>query len=192
MDAGSATTVIALNNVMDWLIRNPKYLARLREEIDNALEPEDTVAPYDKVKNLPYLHACLDESLRITPPFSYNKPHRTPPTYILGEFIPGGITVSMSSYVAHRGEEAFQEAEKFTPERWLDEKRRDLHFVPFSAGSRRCIGQKHQLSRASSPSFVHGHEFVLPTPDWEQERVEVTNLLPGPLPLKVGRRARHV
>ncbi|GKZ39166.1 hypothetical protein AbraIFM66950_012003 [Aspergillus brasiliensis] len=196
LDAGSATTAIALNNVIYWLLRNPSCLARLQEEIDQVLDPEDIVAPYDKVKNLPYLQACLDESLRITPPFSYNLPRRTPPegAYILGEFVSGNTTVSMSSYVAHRDEEAFPEAEKYIPERWLDGKRKNIqsNFVPFSAGSRGCIGRNISYLEQTVlvASVVHRYEFSLPSPGWEQDRVEVTNLLPGPLPLKVWLRER--
>ncbi|BCS21454.1 cytochrome P450 [Aspergillus puulaauensis] len=198
LDAGSATTAIALNNVIYWLLRNPSCLARLREEVDDALEAADVVAPYEKVKNLPYLRACLDESLRITPPFSYNLPRRTPSdgAYILGEFVPGDTTVSMSSYVAHRDEEAFPEAEKYIPERWLGEKRKDIQssFVPFSAGSRGCIGRNISYLEQTVlvASLVYRYEFTLPGPDWEQDRVEVTNLLPGPLPLKVWRREQSV
>lgn len=68
MNAGSVTTAIALANVMYQLLRNPEILARLQEEIDAVLDPEELVAPYDKVKHLPYLKACLDESLRLFPP----------------------------------------------------------------------------------------------------------------------------
>ncbi|KAL3451376.1 cytochrome P450 [Aspergillus insuetus] len=194
LDAGSATTAIALNNVIYWLIQNPRCLAKLRSEVDEALGPSDTIAPHDEVKNLPYLRACLDESLRITPPFSYNLPRQTPTegTYILGEFVPGNTTVSMSSYVAHREEEAFPDAESYVPERWLDGKRKDIQsrFVPFSAGSRACIGRNLSYIEQTVmvATLVKRYEFALPAPDWEQERVEVTNLLPGPLPLKVWRR----
>lgn len=194
LDAGSATTAIALNNVIYWLIRNPRCLATLRNEVDEALDDSDTIAPHDKVKNLPYLRACLDEGLRITPPFSYNLPRRTPAegAYILGEFIPGNTTVSMSSYVAHRDEVAFSDAESYIPERWLDGKRKDIHssFVPFSTGSRACIGRNlsYMEQTIMVATLVRRYEFALPTPTWEQERVEVTNLLPGPLPLKVWRR----
>lgn len=58
MNAGSTTTAIALANVLYQLLRNPQCLQRLRDEIDAALDEEDIVAPYDKVKYLPYLRAC--------------------------------------------------------------------------------------------------------------------------------------
>jgi benzoate 4-monooxygenase len=68
LDVGSAPTAIALNNVIYWLIRKPRCLSRLRTEVNDALDTSDTIAPYDKVKNLPYLRACLDENLHITSP----------------------------------------------------------------------------------------------------------------------------
>lgn len=194
LDAGSATTAIALNNVIFWLLRNPRCLAHLREEVDNALDFEDVVAPYKKVRNLPYLRACLDGSLRITPPFSYNLPRETPVegAVIFGEFVPGQTSVSMSSYVAHRDEEVFPDAEKFIPERWLGEKNQALqpYFVPFSAGARGCIGRNVSYMEQTIliASVIHRYEFSLPHPEWDQERVEVTNLLPGPIPLKVWMR----
>lgn len=68
MNAGSDTTGIAINNVLFFLIKNPHCLLRLREELDEALDAHETIAPYSKVKYLPYLRACLGEhtSLRTT------------------------------------------------------------------------------------------------------------------------------
>lgn len=195
LDAGSATTAIALNNVMFWLLRSPSCLARLQEEIDAALDVDTIVAPYDKVKHLPYLRACLDESLRLTPPFSYNLPRRTPPdgAVILGTLIPGDTTVSMSSYVAHRDERIFPAPEKIIPERWLGEEGRALqsHFMPFSSGPQACIGRNltYLEQTIMLASAVHRYGFALPHPEWDQDRVEVTILLPGPLPLKVWKRS---
>lgn len=45
LDAGPATTAIALNNVMYWLLRNITCLARLCEEVDAALESTYIVSP---------------------------------------------------------------------------------------------------------------------------------------------------
>lgn len=194
LDVGSAITAIALNNLMFWLLRSPSCLTRLQKEIDAALDLDTIVAPYDKVKHLPHLRVCLDESIRITPPYSYNLPRRTPPdgAVILDKFVHGDTTVSMSSYAAHRDKRIFPEPEKFMPERWLGENGRALqsYFVPFSSGPRACIGWNLTYLEQSImlASVVHRYGFALPHPEWEQNRVEVTNLLPGPLPLKVWRR----
>lgn len=39
-----------------------------RQETDETLDGHEEIAPFEKVKYLPYLRSCLDESLRITPP----------------------------------------------------------------------------------------------------------------------------
>lgn len=53
--------------------------------------------------------------------------------------------VGVQSYTIQRDPLAFPEPEKFSPERWLEketEEARKVAFVPFSIGSRRCIGVK--------------------------------------------------
>ncbi|KAG0650411.1 Benzoate 4-monooxygenase [Hyphodiscus hymeniophilus] len=194
MNAGSDTTAIAMNNVMYLLLKNPDCLKKLQEEVDSALEPDEIIAPYDKVKHLPYLRACLDESMRIYPPTTFGLPRRTPPEgcVILGEFIPGETSVSMSSYVAHRDPTIFPDPETFLPSRWLteDSKQMQYAFQAFSTGARGCIGRNISYLEQTVllSSVVHRYEFALPHPEWEQERKEVFNLMPGRLPLKASRR----
>jgi cytochrome P450 len=194
MNAGSDTTAIAMNNVMFWLLKNPKCLDRLREEIDAVLEPDEIVAPYDKVKHLPYLRACLDESLRIVPPTTFGLPRRTPKNghYINGEFVPGDTSVAISAYVAHRDPQVFEEPESYIPDRWLGEKGKELqpYFISFSAGARGCIGRNISYLEQTVllASVVHRYDFALPYPEWEPERWESMNLAPGSMPLKVWRR----
>ncbi|CAM1501964.1 Fc.00g039480.m01.CDS01 [Cosmosporella sp. VM-42] len=194
MNAGSDTTAISMNNVVYWLLKNPRCIAKLREEVDSVLDPDEIIAPYDKVKHLPYLRACLDESLRITPPTTFGLPRRTPPegSNILGDFIPGDTTVSISAYVAHRDPKVFPDPESYIPERWLGEKSKDLqpYFISFSAGARGCIGRNISYLEQTVllASVVHRYEMALPYPEWEQERRETFNLMPGSLPLKLWRR----
>jgi cytochrome P450 len=194
MNAGSDTTAIAMNNVMFWLLKNPKCMAKLREEVDAVLDADEVIAPYDKVKHLPYLRACLDESLRITPPTTFGLPRRTPPEgcNILGDFIPADTTVSISAWVSHRDPKIFPEPESYIPERWLGEKGKDLqpYFISFSAGARGCIGRNISYLEQTVllASVVHRYELALPHPDWEPKRQEAMNLGPGPMPVKLWRR----
>jgi hypothetical protein len=78
MDAGSDTTAIAMANAIYLLATHPEVLEKLRGEVDDVLDAEETVAPYDKVKHLPYLRAVLDKGLRMMPPVSFSLPRRTP------------------------------------------------------------------------------------------------------------------
>ncbi|KAJ6068867.1 hypothetical protein N7499_010754 [Penicillium canescens] len=79
IDAGADTTAIALTQLIDLLIRHPEHLETLRQEVDGVLTEDEIVAPYDTVKHLPFLRACLDEAMRVIPPTSAGLPRRTPP-----------------------------------------------------------------------------------------------------------------
>lgn len=193
MNAGSVTTAIAIANVTYQLLKHPQVMKKLREELDSVLEPDEVVASYDKVKHLPYLRACLDESLRLWPPTPHGLPRQTPPEglTIMGEYIPGDTTVSISALVAHRDETAFPEADKFIPERWLGEKGKELqpYFVTFSAGARGCIGRNISYLEQTVlvASVIHRYEFAL-RPGFELDRLETMNHILGPMPVKAWRR----
>lgn len=194
MNAGSTTTAIAMANAMYQLLAHPEYMQRLREEVDNALDEEDVVAPYEKVKYLPYLRACLDESLRLFPPTTHGLPRSTPPegANILGDYIPGGVSVSMSAYVVHRDPTIFPEPDKFIPDRWLGDSGKELgpYFVAFSAGARGCIGRNiSYLEQAIAlATMVHRYDIELATPGFVPERRETFNLHPSEVPIRLRRR----
>lgn len=197
INAGSETTGIALTHILELLIQHPQYLETLRTEVDNVLDDDDIIAPYDKVKDLPFLRACLDEGLRIIPPTSAALPRRTPPegACILGEWIAGNTTVCMTIYGAHRDPSVFPDPEVFQPHRWLkpeDRRRMEPYFIPFSAGARGCIGRNisylEQIIMLAS--LVHRYEFALPSPDWKLKRHEAFNILQGEMPLKIWRRKK--
>jgi len=55
-----------------------------------------------------------------------------------------GTSIFINVFALHRNEKHFENPEKFDPDRFLPEKKKDRHnfaFVPFSAGSRNCIGK---------------------------------------------------
>lgn len=197
INAGNDTTAIALTQHLFLLMKHPHVLKKLREEVDAVLDQDDDdmIASYDKVKDLPYLRAVIDEGLRILPPTSAGLPRRTPAegSRIMGEWIPGDTSVSMTIYGSHRLPEAFPNPEEYRPERFLnDEERRRMepYYMPFSAGARGCIGRNISILEQVMflASFVHRYEFAMRTPDFELERKEAFNILMGELPIKIWKR----
>ncbi|KAK8200731.1 hypothetical protein M8818_006046 [Zalaria obscura] len=196
MNAGSVTTAIAMANVLLQLLKNPSVMAKLRAELDHAIDDddEDPVVSYDTVKHLPYLRACLDESLRLFPPTPHNLPREVPSEglSIMDDYISGGVSVGMSALVAHRNEAIFPQADKYVPERWLGEEGKNLqpYFLAFSAGARGCIGRNISYLEQTVllASILRRYEFALPSPDWEIERLETMNWILGEMPVKVWRR----
>lgn len=179
------------------IVRHPEAMKILRAEIDEALSPDDVIAPWHKVKNLPYLRACIDESMRLSPPVATDLLRKTPSkgTYTVdGTVVKGGTIVSISAYTAHRDPEFFPDPETFKPERWLveEEKVKKMHecYLVFTMGTRTCLGKNVTIVQqlVYIATLLHRYEFALPHPDWEMPRGEKFNLCPIELPLKVWRR----
>ena len=196
LNAGSTTTAIAIANVMYQLLKHPQCMQKLREEVDATLENDEEIAPYEKVKYLPYLRACLDESLRMFPPISHGLTRETPQegSEIAGHYIPGGTTVAVSAFVAHRDPVMFPEPEKYNPERWLGESGKDLgpYFIAFSAGARGCIGRNiaYLEQTVLLASLLHRYDIEFARPGFEPVRYEWQNLHLSELPIKIRRRAK--
>lgn len=61
-----------------------------------------------------------------------------------GVVIPKGVTCWINIYTMHRNEKYFPKPEEFIPERFLTEEfgcRHPFCYIPFSAGSKNCIGE---------------------------------------------------
>lgn len=183
---------------MYCLLKTPTALARLREELDSALYDDEDIATYASVKNLPYLHACLDESMRLFPPVSFGLNRLTPPDGLMidGHWIPGNTIVAVPAYTAHRNPRLFPEPERYEPERWLKDgnKEAQASYIPFSAGARGCIGRNISYIEQTvlTATLLRRYDFSLPYPEWELGHEEAFNLWPGPLPLTIKRREATV
>ncbi|KAL9012685.1 MAG: hypothetical protein Q9173_002564 [Seirophora scorigena] len=125
--AGPDTTSASLNAAIYYLWRNPRVLARLRDELDNwaANQAKRTVASVismPEAQELPYLQAVLKETMRNFPDFGNNLSRVVPEggLTIADQFFPGGTVVGMNAFVAHANRDVFgSDADDFRPERWL-------------------------------------------------------------------------
>jgi cytochrome P450 len=70
MGAGSDTTALALTSVMYFLLRDPGVYSRLRKELDAGAghgASYDQGLEHDRLSELPYLQAVVNEALRLLP-----------------------------------------------------------------------------------------------------------------------------
>ncbi|GAC94497.1 pisatin demethylase [Pseudozyma hubeiensis SY62] len=161
MSAGSDTTATSLTIFFGYLLDNPACYAKLRKEINEAVEAGNLASPvkYAKGSQLEYLQACIKEALRLSPPISMDLPRYVPQGgAVIGRNphpIPAGTTVGISPYVLHRNPEAFgADAELYRPERWLEggeegRKAMERFNMTFGGGSRACIGKNISLMELS-------------------------------------------
>jgi cytochrome P450 len=127
LGAGHETTATGLSFAFDLLMRNPRVLTRLREELDGG----DGDA---------YLEAVAKETLRLRPVIDAVERTLTEPRTVAGWELPAGINVFPGIVLVHMREDLYPRAQEFRPERFLEESAESYSWLPFGGGIRRCIG----------------------------------------------------
>lgn len=138
---GTETT----GNTMTWafhvLAELPEVEARLHAELDEVLGGR--VPTFDDLPRLDYTWRVLHETLRMYPPAWLLTRTTVRETELAGHRLPEGAIVMYSPYMMGHNPALFPDPEHFDPDRWLPERAKDIPrgaMVPFSAGSRKCIG----------------------------------------------------
>ena len=137
----------------DYLLRTPRALLKLQEEIAGAnLSP---LPQWKETNGLPYLGAVVKEALRIHPPVGLSLERIVPEggVTLCGQFFPEGTIVGCNPAVVHFDKEVYgakYAVEEFWPERWLDSstERKALmerSSLAFGSGKRTCIGKHISL-----------------------------------------------
>ncbi|KAF8306199.1 cytochrome P450 [Clavulina sp. PMI_390] len=157
--AGRDTTACLLTFATYALSQHPEVLAKLREEILSVISPTD-VPTYDSIRDLKYLRAVLNETLRLFPPvpLNYRESIKADVWTAADDtrwFIPAGTATGYSVLSMHRDKDLWgEDALVFDPMRWIDERLARLTanpfmFLPFNAGPRICLGQQFAYNEAS-------------------------------------------
>ncbi|KAJ6043515.1 cytochrome P450 [Penicillium canescens] len=151
--AGIETTKTALAMATFHILDNPAIYQRLRAELRDAMpDPVGSPLSLSQLEKLPYLHAVVQEALRLSFGISQRLVRIDPYSPIkYGKYvIPPGVPFSMTSYLQHRDCNIFPDPDEFRPGRWLgqddggaeSEQHRGLskYLVPFGSGPRMCLG----------------------------------------------------
>lgn len=124
--AGHETTATALAFAFDLLLRHRRVLSRLQESLTTG---DDA-----------FLEAVVTESLRLRPVIDASERTLTKPRVIAGWELPAGIRVYPAILLVHRREDLYPDADRFRPQRFLDEGAESYSWLPFGGGIRRCVG----------------------------------------------------
>lgn len=190
-------TEVALTNTVYFLARYPDAAKKVREEVETALEGSQVdLPPYNAIKDLPYLRACIDESLRLRPSLEAGLPRIIPKggLSVSGHWLEEGTTVSVSTRTVHRDPAIFGEnPESFIPERWLRPDSADMQrgYLAFTQGGRGCIGRNIALFEMQLiiATLFWRYNVELLSPDWELGIKEALTGHTLPLPVKISLRS---
>ncbi|XP_057313640.1 cytochrome P450 4C1-like [Hydractinia symbiolongicarpus] len=146
MFEGHDTTATGLAWILYLLGRHPEVQKKLHAEIDSVDTRCGNVI--EKIRELKYLEYVIKEGLRLHPPVSLFARLVEKDTVIGEHVIPSGTEIGLDVYALHSNPEYWDEPERFNPDRFSEEKflkRNPYCYVPFSAGSRNCVGQKFAM-----------------------------------------------
>ncbi|KAJ9139919.1 hypothetical protein P3X46_030611 [Hevea brasiliensis] len=141
--AGTDTTTTTIEWAVAELIKNKQVMSKVREELDREIN-KDWIDE-SQVSQLPYLNACIKETLRLHPPVPFLIPRRAVENCeVMNYTIPKDSQILVNVWAIGRDSSAWEDPLLFKPERFLgsslDLKGRDFEFLPFGSGRRICPG----------------------------------------------------
>lgn len=146
MLAGHETSAHTLSWCFTLLAAHPEIQQKVFLEIKDI----DLSAPTSVMDQTPYLQKVLHESMRLYPAFPVLS-RKTRQATALGPYrLPAHTNVVIPIYVMQRSEKLFQDALRFDPDRFNSgEHLKSFSYLPFSRGTRRCIGEVFAMTEMS-------------------------------------------
>ena len=133
MMAAHDTSTLTMSAMFYYLAKNPQWQQKLREESLALGKPAVT---YEDLDRLSGIEMVMKEALRLIPPV-HGIPRRTvKDVEFNGHTIPAGTFTIISPFVTHHMEQHWPNAERFDPERFNAEARKEQHpyqFIPFGS-----------------------------------------------------------
>ncbi|OXU32057.1 hypothetical protein TSAR_002862 [Trichomalopsis sarcophagae] len=143
-------TANSVGKTLYMIATHPRVQEKLRAEVDAALPRADSPFTYNTMNEIPYLKACIKETLRLSPISPVNVRTMNKDIVLAGYRIPKGMDVMACHKLLSRDEEQFPRADEFIPERWIKgsteiqsaKKAHPFSYMPFGFGPRTCIGRR--------------------------------------------------
>nr|BAN62871.1 flavonoid 3'-hydroxylase [Dianthus caryophyllus] len=166
-DTSSSTTEWAIAE----LIRHPKILAQVQQEMDSVVGRDRLIAEAD-IPNLTYFQAVIKEVFRLHPSTPLSLPRvANESCEINGYHIPKNTTLLVNVWAIARDPEVWADPLEFKPERFLpggekpnvDVKGNDFELIPFGAGRRICAGLSLGLRMVQlmTATLAHTYDWAL-------------------------------
>lgn len=165
---GSDTSSVTVEWAMAELLRNPRMMAKVREELTTVIGHGRQMEESD-ISRLPYLRAVVKETLRIHPTVPLLLPHKAEKSVEVGGYIvPKNCRILINAWAISHDENAWVDPESFLPDRFLtrevDFGGQHFELIPFGSGRRVCPGLPlaYRMVHLMLGSLIHSFEWKLP------------------------------
>ncbi|RWW56376.1 hypothetical protein BHE74_00036913 [Ensete ventricosum] len=173
LGGGSETSSTILEWAMSELMRNPRVMRRVQEEVRETVGGKGQVTEND-INGMTYLRLVIKETLRLHPPVPLLLPRECREACeVLGYQIPEKTRVFVNVWALGRDPRYWDNATEFEPERFerrnslVDFKGINFEFLPFGAGRRMCPGMSFGLAsiELSLACLLYNFDWELPMGD---------------------------
>ena len=196
--AGPDTTASSLSWFLLYMISFPEAQRKCQTEIDEIIENYGPPSQAT-VHRYPYTSATLLETLRMASVIDNSLPHIAREDVVVGGYPlkKGSVVIANIRYL-HLRDEYWGDPLAFRPERWLDPTDssklvQHSHFMPFSLGKRRCLGESLAKLEFSvfSIMLLRNFTFKMANPDLPPS-LNGMGVVHSPLPYDVVIESRKV
>ncbi|KAI8876970.1 cytochrome P450, partial [Backusella circina FSU 941] len=119
--AGEDTTETTLSWAIAILCHYPQVQKNIQEELDMFFKKHNARPTFSQRDQVPYTVSVMKECMRYRPITAFGVPHETTNDVELGQYIiPKGTIVLTSMRSLHENPDAYEDPEKFIPERFLN------------------------------------------------------------------------
>lgn len=169
MFEGHDTTTSAICSALFLLSRHKDIQDKLFAEVRQVYNLNKDTVTYQQLQELKYTELVIKEAMRLYPPVPIIGRRLEEDTPINDKWtIPADSNLTIDFYTMFRDPNVFENPDTFNPERFNSElltmdATNTYAYIPFSAGSRNCIGQKFaMLEMKSTISKIILHFELLP------------------------------
>ncbi|KAJ2402598.1 hypothetical protein GGI23_000599 [Coemansia sp. RSA 2559] len=141
---GTDTTSLSMSWTLHYLLLYPETYRRAVREVRSKFSHSHTITYTEGKAQLPYIDACIYESMRIRAVSGVTLPRIVPKggATFQGHFLPEGTQIGVNIAGANHHKETWGNPRLFMPERFLGEgEKRKQEVITFSAGVRICPGR---------------------------------------------------
>ncbi|KAJ2721094.1 hypothetical protein GGI07_004199 [Coemansia sp. Benny D115] len=143
MLAGADTVSHTIAWTVHFLTLYPEHLKRAMEEVRSAFAPNHVVTYSEGRLHLPFVEACLYESLRLAPVTGGLLPRVSPKggVVVQGHYIPEGTMIFANFAAANHHHAFWENPYAYDPSRFLNNSEAKHNVLTFSYGKRICPGR---------------------------------------------------